>query len=206
MRLKDNFHHLMVSVKYFLRQNKNLLIISGVFVILGLLLALNGISDAIKECHRLSILGEIRNKTFNVFIFEIKIILIPILPLIGAYFLSTNFYLFFGSYILILFVSKYVFRWIILILACDTIYGIITLFLIILPCSIVLWFGFMVFFIKTLEIIANTPCKKKISFFPYSLNFRYIKPLIKKYVIRIFLPVFLYTNIIILIFYLIFSL
>lgn len=206
MRLKDNFHHLIVSIKCFFRQNKNLLLISGVFVVLGILLTLNGISDAIKECQRLSILGEIRNKTFNVFIFEIKIIIIPLALLIGAYFLSANFYLFFGSYILILLVSKYVFRWIILMIACDAIYGIMTLFLIILPCVVVLWFGFMVFFVKTLEIIANTPCRKKISFFPYNLNFRYIKPLIKNYIIRTFLPIFLYTNLIILIFYLIFSL
>lgn len=205
MRLKDNIQCLLLFLKRFFRQNKNLLIISGIFVVLGILLAFSGISDAINECKKLSFIGEIGNKTFNVFLFEIKIIMVPLSFLIITYFLSINYFLFFGSFILILITSRYVFKWVILMIACDTIYGLLSLLIVILPCGIVLWLGYMVFFVKTLEVIANTPCRKKFAFFPYTLNFRYIKPLMKNYALRIILPVFIYTNLIILIVYLIFS-
>lgn len=203
-KIKSNVYNFKLSIIQNIKTYKKFYLLGLLFIFLGLILSINGISNYIENnANCLSLIGLIKNSELNILIYEIKILIYPILfPIIVA-FCCVNYYLCIVSFCSITIYSYFFFRYIITSIFIEPLLGLISFFIFYLPIIFILYFGFITFFTKILELTLFN-CKKKFKIIPYSCNFNNVKKYVKKYLSCVCLPILIYANAIIIILFLIF--
>lgn len=197
--LCDNFFTLKKTIK----DNKKYLILSFCCCVFGLLSCFFSLSSYVESHETISVIEKIVEKHFSPFIFEIKLIFYTILPMVFCFLLSINYYLMFLIFGIEIYLSFLFFRYVIACIIHHFFYGFLSCILLCLPLFILAIVSLTLFYRKVAEIVSYPICKKKISFTPYGMFFRYTKKHIVNYLLCCSLPCFIYGNAIIILAYLI---
>ncbi len=203
-KAKQNFSYYKNELLCSYRKNKQFFFLAFVCMGIGLLFSLKGIKESVEEGSFLSLAAAIETENFSVFTLIVSVLLIPLLFSAIIYLLSCNRYLLFLSYIGIIVLSEKFFRYTICCILADLWKGLISTFLYALPVFLWIMVCCVFFLCKLWESIAY-PCPQKFLYIvPYRCYFRSLKKVILRHFLWMFLPVFLYSVLIVILFFLIF--
>ena len=203
INIKRTFNIQLDSIKATLRKYKRLLFIGSGFAVLGLLFSLFGINDYTDNNAKQSIFFLINSGEFSVIIFELTLLVYILIPFAICYLLSLNYFLFLLSFPVISVTCYFIFRYILATFVCGFFYGLLSFLFILLPVMCLIFLGLIIFIARTIELIKFPPCKKFFSITPYAFHFRTMKRYILNYLFYIAIPSFIYSNLIIIIAFLI---
>lgn len=195
--IKCNLHNAICDLKAILKNNKGLLLAIVCFALLGIVIALfYVIGNEYSETY--SVIGAISRNTFSVPKFEIILIVALTVPALLCVLSGINHRLVYLNFITASVAFYFLFRYIFISIACDPIFGIISLIVIFFPIICINLLCFSLLLIKMFST-AMPICNKKFYITPLRFLLPGLKKAIKKYLLLCILPCCVWANVIIII-------
>ncbi len=187
----------------FLKQNKKTLLVGLCFVGAGILFALIGIKKYIENHEFLGIFALLKCGDFSFVKFDLLLLLFLSAPIAVLFALSVNYFLFLLGFPLLTFVSFLFFRYVFASFAFSFIAAFLSFLIILLPIFCVFYIATIIFIVKTCKLIEYRPCNKVLYFTPYRAYFGTMKKYLLGYLVGCVATCFVYSNVILVIAYLI---